>query len=75
MKRFFCTICKKVKHVRVLPSGVDLHQENIKLRTGECRFHTANTSRKTVISRVRKVAGLGSTRKTTASKAKSQSKK
>jgi len=75
MKRFYCTICKKVKHVRVLPQGVDIHQERTKDRTGECRFHNSNESRAVVHKRVRIVAGIGSTRKTKASSAKTKSKR
>jgi len=52
MKRFFCPICQKVKHVRVLPRGVDTFQEKIKLRTGECRFHSAGEDRKAINKRV-----------------------
>lgn len=53
MKRFFCTICKKVKHVRVLPRNV-VPAEMVSRRTGECRFHDTVQSRKVLNSRVRK---------------------
>jgi len=41
VKRFFCTICGKIRHVRVLPPGVDTFQTNISKRTGECRWHSS----------------------------------
>jgi len=45
VKRFYCTICKKVKRVRVLPVDAQRHYEyppvhkNPKLRTGTCTRH------------------------------------
>lgn len=39
MKRFYCTICDKMKRVRRLPSGVEAGTP------GECRIHHFNGSR------------------------------
>ena len=42
MKRFYCTICKRVKRVRVLPSSVDTHMSpNPANREGMCDRHFA----------------------------------
>jgi len=42
MKRFYCTICKRVKRVRVLPSDVftAIDQSIPSDRLGECDWHT-----------------------------------
>ncbi len=40
MKRFFCTICKKVKRVRVYPADIqDVYNETPDSRIGTCRRH------------------------------------
>lgn len=40
-KRFYCTVCKKVKRVRVLPAVVDTPMSpNPANRTGECDRHS-----------------------------------
>lgn len=77
MKRFYCETCKKVKRVRSLPPGT---ADNLSVitdptkRLGNCRFHDT-TSRATAQDRSRHVTGLGSTRKISASSAKTKSKK
>jgi hypothetical protein len=38
MKRFFCTICKRVKRVRRLPITI-VNAENPVERTGKCDYH------------------------------------
>ena len=40
MRRFFCQICHKIKHVRVMPSDV-LEPANpiVTQRIGTCRYH------------------------------------
>lgn len=63
MKRFFCSICKKVKHVRRLPLDV-IPAEMVTRRVGTCRFHTGSNPRKVVNARVR---ALNTGKKTTAS--------
>lgn len=43
MQRFYCTTCDQPKRVRQLPQNlqsVDLAETPIKMRQGECRFHT-----------------------------------
>ncbi len=80
MKRFFCLTCKRQKRVRRLPS--DVHpvldaQLNVTGYTpGNCRWHSATgQTRAQVNDRQHVHAGLGSTRKMSASAAKSKSKK
>jgi hypothetical protein len=80
MIRFFCTTCKKQKRVRRLPPTVrpilDLSDKITGYTPGECRWHSERgVSRARSNDRGRVVAGLGSTRKTSASSAKSKSKK
>ncbi len=82
IKRFYCTICKRVRRARVLPQSVISHVEGGREigpqdRVGQCRWHGRGDgmSRAAVTSRVRVVKHLGSTRKTSASAAKSKSKK
>ena len=42
MKRFFCTICGKVKRVRSIPSNTRNPQHtNVMQRMGECDRHSA----------------------------------
>ena len=42
MKRFYCTICRKVKRVRNLPvNTVTPDSDNVYQRTGECNRHSA----------------------------------
>ena len=75
MKRFFCTVCQKLRRQRHLPDVLSVVDPP---RVGQCDVHNRpelHTPRKVWMKRVRKVAGLGSTRKTKASKAKSLSKK
>ena len=41
MRRFYCSRCQKIKHVRVMPSSVKTPQaENPRDRVGECRWHS-----------------------------------
>lgn len=40
MKRFYCTTCQKVKRVRVLPAISNPLAEDVKKRTGRCRWHS-----------------------------------
>ena len=81
MKRFFCETCQKVKRVRVLPDDAS---ENLNAAAkpghrmiGTCRWHAADERRprKVLNSRQHRGAKLGSTRKMSASAAKSKSKK
>jgi hypothetical protein len=40
MKRFYCTICRRIKRVRSLPTNVvRVHADEVKLRTGTCDKH------------------------------------
>lgn len=77
MKRFYCTVCKRIRRVRQLPPGVEKNINNA-YTTGECRWHgealAGKATRAQVNHRGRIVAGLGSTRKMSASSAKSKSK-
>jgi len=42
MKRFYCTICKRVKRVRKLPATMDTPQaDKVVERTGVCNLHEA----------------------------------
>jgi len=42
MKRFYCTICKRVKRVRKLPPTMDTPQaDKVVERTGVCNLHEA----------------------------------
>ena len=80
MKRFFCTICQRHKRVRKLPPGVYALGRNDKDKPtsysdGICVSHNSTSTRAQQQSRVRVVAGIGSTRKTGASAARSKSKK
>jgi len=47
MKRFYCTICKKVKRVRNYPTLIEFSPEvpptNPVNRFGECNFHSRQT--------------------------------
>lgn len=46
MKRFYCTICERVKRVRVMPSNViGLTYEDATKREGTCRFHATHGPR------------------------------
>lgn len=46
MRRFYCSICQKVKHVRVMPSTVKTpNAENPRDRVGECRWHRDESHR------------------------------
>lgn len=40
MKRFFCTTCKKIKYVNILPNGVEnpKHPDPTQ-RLGTCKWH------------------------------------
>lgn len=40
MKRFYCTICKRVKRVRTLPRITDTHSSVPSNRIGQCDRHT-----------------------------------
>ncbi len=39
MKRFYCTVCKKIKRVQNLPRGVSEAITNPQDRTGQCNRH------------------------------------
>ncbi len=46
MKRFYCTICKRVKRVQNLPLGVENPSAGSPdARIGQCRWHSGNTPR------------------------------
>lgn len=56
MKRFYCTICKKVKRVRNLPSNVQTRtSEVVTERIGQCNRHISIGQRLHTLSR--KVGG------------------
>jgi hypothetical protein len=76
MKRFFCTLCKRVRRVRVMPDDVvPTAADVVSDRRGTCRHHArGDASRAQVNHRGRVVARLGSTRKMSSSSAKSKSK-
>lgn len=41
MKRFYCTVCKKIKRVRVYPASVaDTQATSPQNRIGECKYHS-----------------------------------
>jgi hypothetical protein len=41
MKRFFCTICGRVKRVRKYPIDItSVHSDNVLARVGTCSKHT-----------------------------------
>ena len=40
MKRFYCTICKRIKRVRVYPVSVDhASSDDVMTRKGTCAWH------------------------------------
>ena len=42
MKRFYCTVCKRVKRVRRIPPSVlTPNAEIVTERTGECAYHAS----------------------------------
>lgn len=46
MKRFYCTICKRVKRVRKMPTRIqDADSIDVTLRVGECNRHNAPKAR------------------------------
>jgi hypothetical protein len=56
MKRFWCSIHKKIIHVHVLPTNVvNPLSDDPKQRVGTCRFHDSSESRDAVNVRVRAV--------------------
>ncbi|MCR4301821.1 MAG: hypothetical protein NUV51_09445 [Sulfuricaulis sp.] len=79
MKRFYCETCGKVKRVRVMPDSVVSNMrekaEPGHQMIGRCRWHDESGGRARIHGRVRSIADLGSTRKISASAAKSRSKK
>jgi len=40
LKRFYCTICKRVKRVRVIPDSVTKYGDDVRMREGLCAWHT-----------------------------------
>lgn len=41
MKRFYCLVCRRIKHCRTLPgSVVNSHAPQVENRLGVCKFHT-----------------------------------
>jgi hypothetical protein len=41
MKRFYCSVCKRIKRVRKLPLQIDTPQaDKVSERTGVCNLHT-----------------------------------
>lgn len=40
MKRFYCTICQRVKRVRVIPTSVKFHGDDVRMREGTCSWHS-----------------------------------
>lgn len=87
MKRFWCTTCCGFKRVRQLPdnvqtqfdadSGMTVASGRVADRKGTCDFHARGDgmSRAAAMSRKRVISGIGSTRKMSASSAKTKSKK
>ncbi len=73
MKRFFCLTCNQQRRVRRLPH-LKTPATLANLATGYCRWHDRNVSRTDLMDRSKVVAGLGSTRKISASSQKSKSK-
>lgn len=56
MKRFYCTICKKIKRVRNLPPTIKTpNADNPTDRIGQCSYHPTS---KTYINNERKLAGV-----------------
>lgn len=44
MKRFYCTICNKVRRVQKWPTNISLiHSEHPEQRRGECNWHRNNS--------------------------------
>jgi hypothetical protein len=79
MKRYYCDKCQRVVRCRRLPDDITQNL-NEKVEPGHnllgtCRYHDSGASRNQVNDRGRVVAGFGSTRKTSASKVKTKSKK
>lgn len=41
MKRFYCTVCKRIKRVRKMPRLIETPEsENVYERVGECNRHS-----------------------------------
>ena len=76
MRRFYCSVCQKIRHVRVMPANVITPESDKPTeRIGLCRWHGRTVTRDKINSRVHVGKHLGSTRRTSASSAKSKSKK
>lgn len=46
MKRFYCTICQRVKRVRRMPDSIEqVNSDTPALRHGVCRWHSDPTFR------------------------------
>jgi len=58
MKRFYCTVCKKIKRVRRWPASVNPHEIKPDNRVGVCNRHVFEThySREIKLSKSDKVA-------------------
>ena len=45
MKRFYCTICQRVKRVRQYPADITLqHSDVVFARTGTCARHSSDSA-------------------------------
>jgi hypothetical protein len=52
MKRFYCTVCKRVKRVRRIPLNVvSPNAEIVTERTGECSYHADGYVRRTRVAK------------------------
>lgn len=71
MHRFFCSVCNRVKRTHSRPSIIVEHVKPAE-RIGRCNWHGGN--RVQAQDRVKHVAGIGNTRKLSATTQKSKSK-
>ena len=56
MKRFYCTECKKIKRVRVIPLSVKQPEaEDVMERTGKCKWHSRNQTNQSMNRQYSKV--------------------
>jgi len=45
MKRFFCTVCGRVKRVRSYPQDItSVHSDNVLARVGTCSRHSLDSA-------------------------------
>jgi len=61
MVRFYCTICKRVKRVRVYPPSVSVFGDDVRSREGVCKWHVVRRGQSdmTISDKARMLASKG----------------